>query len=367
MSREKDVERDPISESTEQILDPSLVIIDAHHHLYERPGIRYMAEEMLTDARAGHNIRATVFVQARSMYRQDGPESLRCIGETEFAAQVASDCLQAGMSAPRLCAAIVGHADLMLSDDVAPILEAHIQAGQGRFRGVRMPLTSDEDPSLLNPTYPTHALMMEDKAFLRGFAQLSQYNLSFDAWLFFHQLPQFVALSRRFPHTPMVLNHCGGVLGIGRYRHTPKEVREVWLNGILELAKCENVVVKLGGLGLPLSGIGDRFNGTRPSSEELANAWRPWFEPCIESFGPSRCMFESNFPADKTGHDYVVGWNAMKQIVKGASTADKNELFWRCASRFYRISNFTHEPVVDSKAAFNEAQGSGSVDFYQIK
>jgi len=321
----------------EPVLDPAQAIIDAHHHLYDRPGVRYLMREMLDDARAGHDIRATVFVQARSMYRNSGPEPLRAVGETEFAAAVADTCARAVPRQALLCAAIVGHADLTLGDAVGAVLEAHIEAGAGRFKGIRMPLAWDRDASLLNPAYPTHAATMEDDAFLRGFARLGEFGLSFDAWLFFHQIPQFISLARRFPDTPMVLNHCGGVLGVGRYRDIPGEVRRQWQDAIWDLAACQNVMVKLGGLGLPLTGIGQATGARRPGSAELAAAWKPWIEPCIEAFGPSRCMFESNFPADKASYDYVAGWNAMKRIVRSASQADKDALFWKTAARFYRI------------------------------
>lgn len=323
--------------SSEPVLDAAQIIIDAHHHLYDRPGNRYLYQEMLEDSLRGHDVRATVFVQARHAYLTTGPEHLRAAGETEYAAQTAAACDSGCSGLPRICEAIVAHADLTLGDSVCSVLEAHIQAGSGRFKGIRMPLTWDQDASLLNPAYPTSSSLMQDKRFLQGFARLKNYGLSFDAWLFFHQIEQLVNLARKFSDTPIVLNHCGGILGTGKYRDRHSDVRNAWLSAIKKLSICENVMVKLGGLGMPLSGLGFDASPRSPDSVELANAWSPWFEPLIEIFGPSRCMFESNFPADKISYDYVTCWNAMKRITKEASQEEKDALFWKSAADFYKI------------------------------
>lgn len=323
----------------EAILDPGQIIIDAHHHLYDRPGVRYLRDDFLGDLAAGHDVRATVFVQARSMYRTSGPRELKPVGETEFACDTALACADAEHGMPKVCAGIVSYADLTLGDSVGKVLEAHRCAGQERFKGIRMPLAWDNDASLLNPAYPTYATLMEDETFRRGFSLLSRFDLSFDAWLFFHQIPRLTALARSFKDTPIVLNHCGGVLGTGQYRDRHSDVRAFWLAALRELAQCENVMVKLGGLGMPLSGLGWHQSGSVPTSTELAEAWRPWMEPCIEIFGTSRCMFESNFPADRVSCDYATGWNAMKRIAHAASCDEKNDLFWHTAARFYRLEN----------------------------
>jgi L-fuconolactonase len=327
----------------EEPLDPGQLIVDAHHHLYERPGVRYLLDEMLQDIRSGHDVRATVYVQARSMLRTNGPDTMKPIGETEFASDVAARCAKASNGALQVCAAIVGFADLQPGEAVVPVLEAHIAAGGGaaasggRFRGVRHIAAWDADPGLLNPAYPTTEHMLDAAEFRAGFAQLSRFNLSFDAWLFFHQISRLTALARAFPQTPIVLNHCGGVLGSGAYVGRRVEMFRTWSTAIRELATCPNVMVKLGGLGMRLSGFGFDAQERAPSSIQLADAWRPWIESCIEAFSPQRCMFESNFPADKCSYGYGVGWNAMKRIAAGSSTEDKDNLFWRSAARFYRL------------------------------
>jgi len=337
------IRADWLATQQEEPLDPGQLIVDAHHHLYDRPGSRYLLDDMLADLGSGHEVRATVFVQARAMLRAGGPEAMKPIGETEFANGVAAMCASGSYGDLRACAAIIGFADLRRGDGVRPVLEAHIAAAGGsaaaggRFRGIRHIAAWDPDPSLLNPAYPTSEDMLATPEFRTGFAHLAALSLSFDAWLFFPQIPRLTALARAFPDTPIVLNHCGGVVRIGRYADWPNERYAQWSDALRELATCPNVMVKLGGLGMRLSGFGFEARDRAPSSAELADAWRPWIEGCIEAFGPERCMFESNFPADKVSYGYGVGWNAMKRIVAGASAGDKDDLFWRSASRFYRL------------------------------
>ena len=319
----------------EAVLDPDQPIVDAHHHLYIRPGIRYLPEEFLSDLQDGHNIRATVFVQARGFYREQGPEIYQPIGETEFAASVAAKCED--VDGPKLCATIVGYADLLQGEAVRPVLEAHMAAGNGHFRGIRHILAWDADPQFLNSAYPTSEDMMASAAFTRGFAQLAPLGLSFDAWLLFPQIPRLVSLARGFPDTQIVLNHCGGVLGIGRYTESRQATFELWRRYMAELAGCPNISLKLGGLGMTLSGFGFNQCLHEPSSEELANAWRPWIHTCLELFGPKRCMFESNFPADKSSYCYLHGWNAMKILARGLSPSERHAAFYGSAAEFYRL------------------------------
>ena len=328
---------DPSARQDEAALDPQQCIVDAHHHLYDRPGTRYLLDDLLRDLRCGHDVRATVFVQARSMFRSAGPEALKPVGETEFAQSVFARC--AGSDAPgvQVCAAIVGQADLMLGENVRPVLEAHLAAGGGQFRGIRHVAAWDRDAKLLNPAYPTSEDMLASDAFRAGFAQLAALGLSFDAWLLCPQLPRLTALARAFPEVPIVLNHCGGIVGVGRYALRRDEVYAQWRQDLLELARCPNVMVKLGGLGMPLSGFGFDLQPTGVCSMALAAAWRPWILHCIEAFGADRCMFESNFPADRASYGYSTGWNAFKRIAANASPDEKSSLFWRSAARFYRL------------------------------
>jgi L-fuconolactonase len=327
---------------TEEPFAPGLPVVDAHHHLYDRPGAKYLFEDMLADLRCGHDVRATVFVQCRGMVRAEGPEAMKPVGETEFANGVAAMSASGLYGDLRMCAGIVGAADLRLGDAVRPVLEAHIVAGGGRggrFRGVRDTAAWDPDPSMVNPAYKTTEDMLAAPAFRAGFAHLAPLGLSFDAWLLFHQIPRLTDLARAFPDTPIVLNHCGGILGIGGYAERRTEVFEQWRRNLSELAACPNVMVKLGGLGMKIYGFRFEELERAPSSEQLAAAWRPWVETCAETFGASRCMFESNFNVDKGSYSYGIGLNAMKRLFAGASLQEQADVFWRSATRFYRLGN----------------------------
>lgn len=321
----------------EEILDPRQRIVDPHHHLWDRPGWRYLLDDMLADIRTGHDVRATVLVQARAFHRADGPEELRPVGETQFAAGVAAMCESGAYGDVRVCAGIVGNADLRRGAAVGAVLDAHLAAGNGRFRGIRHIAAWDPDPAMMNPAYQPAEDMLDSPGFRAGVAELGRRGLSFDAWIYFHQIPRLTALARTFPEVAMVLDHCGGILGIGRYAGRRDEVFAAWSAHMRELATCANVMVKCGGLGMRLPGFGLEEGEIAPSSEMLAEAWRPWIERCIELFGSSRCMFESNFPVDKGGYGYAVGWNAFKRLAAGASAEEKADLFWRSATRFYRL------------------------------
>jgi len=333
------VRDDWLATTHEDILDPGQRIIDPHHHLWDRGGWRYLLDDMLADINSGHDVRATVLVQSsRSMSRADGPMEMRGVGETEFAAGVAAMC-ESGLYGPaRVCAGIVSQADLRLGAAVRPVLEAHARAGGGRFRGIRHIACWDGDASLLNPAYSPPRGLLEMPEFQAGFRVLGEMGLSFDAWLFFHQLPELTRLARAFPEVPVVLNHCGGILGIGAYGGRRDEVFAQWRANMAALAACPQVMVKLGGLGMHLPGFGLDRGAQAPSSTALAAAWGPWIGEIITLFGADRCMFESNFPVDRAGFSYAVGWNAFKRLAAGASAGEREDLFWRSAQRFYRLA-----------------------------
>lgn len=323
--------------------DPMLPVIDSHHHLYDRPGSRYLLEDLLRDIYDGHNVRGTVLVQARSMLRAGAPTHLQPLGETEFANGMAAMSASGIYGDARVCAGIVGFADLTLGDAIRPVLERHIslaggsaEAG-GRFRGVRQSLTWDADASLTNPLYPTSEYMMDEPAFRCGFAHLASLGLSFEAWVFFHQLPRLAALARAFPQTQIVLNHCGGILGIAAYAGHRAEVFACWKQGLEQVAACPNVMVKLSGLGMRLGGFSFADSERAPSSEVLAEAWRPWIDTCINTFGPDRCMYGSNFPVDKGSYGYGIGLNALKRLTADYRPEERANIFWRSAKTFYRL------------------------------
>jgi predicted TIM-barrel fold metal-dependent hydrolase len=318
----------------EEILEPDLRIVDAHHHFYDRPGWRYLNADYTEDAASGHRVVASVYMQALTRYRADGPDALKPVGETEFVVATtpppASDGIQVALG-------IVGHADLRLGAAVRAVLEAQIEAGQSRFRGVRHLTTWDADPSLVNPLTAAPRGLLLDKTYRQGVAQLCELGLSYDAWLLSPQLPELLDLARAFPDLPIIVNHCGGIVRIGAHAQRREEVFGDWTRSMHELARLPNVFVKLGGLGMRINGFDFETLPTPPTSVELARRWTPWMQTCIEAFGAERCMFESNFPVDKGSYGYATGWNAFKRLAGGASTHEKQALFEGTARRVYRL------------------------------
>lgn len=331
------VRDDWLARIREEILEPDLPIVDPHHHIWDRPGWRYMIDELAADLGSGHNIAATVFVQCRSMHRTDGPEAMKPVGETEFVNGVAAIGASGLYGKQRMCAGIVGHADLTLGAAVREVLEAHIAAGGGRFRGIRHISSWDADAGLMNPGYPVPEKLLSQSDFRAGFAELGKLDLSFDAWLYHPQIPELTDLARAFPETAIILDHCGGPLGIGPYTGRGDEVFAAWKASIIELATCPNVTVKTGGLGMRINGHDFHEHADPPSSDRLAEVWKPYIDTCIEAFGANRCMFESNFPVDKGSYGYPIYWNACKKLASGASADEKTDLFSGVAARVYRI------------------------------
>jgi predicted TIM-barrel fold metal-dependent hydrolase len=311
----------------EEILEPDLLICDPHHHLWNHPGSRFMVDELRADTGSGHGVVRTVFVECLSGYRTDGPEAFRPVGETEFV--VAADPVG-------FIAGIVGFADLRVPE-IKDVLAAHIEAGAGRFRGIRHANAWDPHPDIRpSHTNPPPGLL-SDPAFRSGFAALGRAGLSFDAWLYHPQISELTDLARAHPDVRIVLDHLGGPLGIGPYQGRRDEVLKTWRLAMEDLARCPNVVVKLGGIGMPVFGMTWHRQPDATTSEELAAVWGGEIRWCIDQFGVDRCMFESNFPVDKASCSYAVLWNAFKRIVVDASPSEKAALFHDTATRTYRL------------------------------
>jgi predicted TIM-barrel fold metal-dependent hydrolase len=321
----------------EDVLDPAQPIIDPHHHLWVARPDRYLLEDLVADVSTGHNVLATVFIQCGSAYRQDGPEALRPVGETDFVVAMARATEAGEYGAFRACPGIVGHADCRLADGIDAVLEAHIEAGGGRFKGIRHSGTYDAGIAPTAPPGAPEGLYRDDR-FQLGFARLAKYDLTFEAWLYHPQLGDLVELLRKHPNNRVVLDHFGGPLGVGPYEGRRAEVFAAWAARIRELAQFPNLFIKLGGLAMNVNGFGYHHQPRPPGSGEMATAWRPYVETAIEAFGSARCMFESNFPVDKGMCGYVTLWNAFKRIAAAASADEKADLFHRSAARFYGLA-----------------------------
>ena len=320
----------------EAALEPELAICDPHHHLWDHPGSRYLLDELVSDGSA-HRVLKTVFVECGSMYREAGPESLRPVGETEFVDAVAVESASGRHGAMRACAGIVGHADLLLGAAVDEVLAAHCAASPERFRGIRHSAAwHASDQIRKSHSSPPPHLYREPK-FREGFARLAARGLSFDAWQFHTQLDEVAELARAFPETTIVLDHVGGPLGIGPFEDRHAEVFPLWRDSISQLAACQNLVMKLGGLQMPINGFGWHKRDEPPSSVELADRLAPYYLHCIEEFGSARCMFESNFPVDKASCSYTVLWNFFKRLTQDFAPAERAALFHGTAVRVYRL------------------------------
>jgi len=336
--------------TTEETLEPDLQICDPHHHLWDtgyEPGVafraeqvanRYLLDEILADTSSGHNVVSTVFIECASMYKAEGPDALRPVGETEFVNGIAAMSASGQYGKTRIAAGIVGFADLNLGAAVGEVLDAHIAAGCGRFRGIRHAGGYDENPGVRNSHTNPFPGMFADATYREGFAELEPRQMSFEGWCYHKQIPELTDLARAFPDTTIILNHFGGPLGIGPYEGKREDYFAQWRNDIVALAECENVVAKLGGINMKVNGFSWHKNDKPPTSEELSVATRNYYEHCIETFGANRCLFESNFPVDKITCSYNVLWNTFKRITSGYSADEKASLFHDTAARVYRIN-----------------------------
>ena len=270
------------------------------------------------------------------MYRMDGADEQRSLGETEFVRGQAAMSASGEFGTARACDVMFGNVDLTLGGAAEAILGQHIEASGGRFRGVRLSSGWHADDKIANIAAQPHLLL--DPRVNEAVAVVSRLGLSLDCWLYHPQLDEVAQLADAYPELTIILNHVGTPILGGPYRGKTDEVFKEWKASIVGLSKRHNVFVKLGALPIRMPSYdGDR--SLPPGSEEVADAWRPWMETCIEAFGPARSMYESNFPVQKRWCNYQVCWNAFKRISAGASANDKTDLFAGAAARAYRIEN----------------------------
>ncbi|MGE0827866.1 MAG: amidohydrolase [Hyphomonadaceae bacterium] len=314
----------------EPALLPALEIIDPHFHLMGPPRTPYLAADYAADLGDGHNVIGSVFLDCLQGYRTEGPEAFRPVGETEYAARVAAEH-------PKIATGIVSHVDLAIGAQARDVLEAHIEAGQGRFRGIRYASAHDPRDAVRSSMRARHARMLGEKAVREGIATLAPLDLSLDLWLYHPQLQDAADIASAYPDTRFILDHVGGPIGVGAYESERQAVFAQWRAGIREAARRPNLYVKLGGLGMAMCGFGFHTRAAPPSSEALAEAWRPYIETCIEAFGPRRAMFESNFPVDRLSCRYRTLWNAFKRIAQDASADEQADLFAGAAKRAYKL------------------------------
>jgi predicted TIM-barrel fold metal-dependent hydrolase len=319
----------------EEVIEPDLEICDPHHHLMDHPGYIYYRDDFLADTTGGHRVTSSIFIEASSFYRKDGPEHLRSVGEVAYI----RDVQQQTRNGPTAIAkGIVSYVDLTEGALAAEALDAQMEASGGTLKGVRHDASWTDSPVLHTRYAKTPPNLYASPEFRAGVAELTKRGLSLDAWQYFNQLPGLIDLVRAMPDTRVMLDHVGGLVRIGPYEGKDDEVFATWRGYIRELAQFPNVWVKLGGLGMHISGFPFDQRPTPSSSEEIAAAWKPFIETCIEAFGSARAMFESNFPVDRPSCSYRTLWNALKRIAAGASDEEKALLFRESANRFYKLA-----------------------------
>ncbi len=298
----------------------------------------YLLEEYLSDAAAGHNIVASVYVETQAFVRPDGPELLRPLGEIEFANGMAAMAASGAYGQCRACASIVGHADLRQGSAIGELLDWAIRIAPSRFRGIRQVTNEhpDEAPYRYFKQRPPRGIM-ESPNFVVGLQELEKRGLSFDASVFHQQLPQLAKLADAAPNLHIVINHMGLAVALDMAEDGRAAVFQEWRRLLWEIAARPNVLCKIGGLGLPYWGFGLEERDDAIGFEELAALWRPYVLAAIDAFGPDRCMMESNFSADARSCGFVPLWNALKWSVRDMSAADKVALFSGTAKRIYRI------------------------------
>jgi predicted TIM-barrel fold metal-dependent hydrolase len=329
--------------TTEATLEPELPICDPHHHFWDLrpqriPHQRYLLHELAADVNSGHNIKSTVFIECRSMYRADGPEEMKPVGEVEFVQGLAAASANGLYGPTRAAAAIIGHANLNLGAGVKPVLEALQAASPNRFRGIRHSVTWDPHPEIENTAAHNRQGQLAGENFRAGARVLADLGLTLEGWLYHPQLPELADFARAVPNLTIILNHIGGPLRVGSYANRDDEVLASWRAGIAAAAACPNVVCKLGGIGMTRTGFDWHLRDQPIGSEELAQSMAPYIDYCIEQFGPSRCMLESNFPVDKVSYSYHVLYNAFKRLSRGYSASERAALFHDTAARVYRIN-----------------------------
>jgi len=343
----QDIDEAWLAQVEEPALDPEAPVVDPHHHLWSRPFL-YQAAELLADLTDGHRVVATVYTEAGRGYRTEGPAHLRPVGETELITATAEASDRAG-NAPRICAGITGAGDLTAGEGkVEELLEAHVAAGKGRFSGVRANifLTFDSAAATMVPLAGWEAAV-DRPDFQAGVGVLGRKGLALDLVAVHHHLPHVARLAGRFPGTTMVVNHLAPFADFAG-NTAEAELMAAWRRGIEALAPHANVHMKLGGLANPFMGHSlPAFRALRerpkpPTSEQLAELYRPMVSHAIEALGPARCMFESNFPVDRRCLSYRVLWNAFKRLARPYSDDERHALLMGTAVRAYKLKGVAH-------------------------
>ena len=324
-----------LAQVEEEVINPDQRIIDPHHHFFV-PGGAFPAYDLndLWEDTDTHGVQKTVFMQCWEGYRDQGPEHMQCVGETEWVDSIANKA-KSDLSRAQI-GAIIGTAELRLGAPVREVLEAHLAASP-LFRGIRLAAAWDADENIMDMPGVENAALYDDDNFRAGFAVLDDMGLVFDAYNYHHQIPSLTKLAKDFPNVTIVLDHLGTPLGVSNYAGRMDEIYATWTKDVGDIAQCPNVVMKLGGLAMPWNGFGYDDDVRPPTSDEVVAQQAKYYHFAIQQFGADRCMFESNFPVDKCALSYTVLWNAFKKMAADYSPAEQDGMFYDTAKRVYKI------------------------------
>jgi predicted TIM-barrel fold metal-dependent hydrolase len=343
------------------------VPVDFHEPGAGEAASAYLVPELQADLATTPQVTKTIYMQAFSWYRTDGPEEMRPVGETEHVERMTRE------HRDRIAAGIIGYADLGLGRAVEPVLEAHREAGRGRFVGVRRSVVWDADPSVVvvgpaslrearSARNNAHlsANLMHDGAMLEGLELLGEMGLPYETTIRLPQLADLADLAKACPGTTIVLGHTGGFTYAGRFNDDREATNAEWREGMERLAACSNVHVKLGGMGdsakwewvaagspdgpVRVSGIDEtmEFDAegrllAQVSADMLVHVWSDRIRWCIDTFGSERCMIEGNFPPNRRLASWRSHWDAFDRITAHLSDEDRRNVFSGTTARVFSI------------------------------
>ncbi|NEI72413.1 amidohydrolase family protein [Rhizobium lusitanum] len=323
----------------EEILEPGIEIIDAHHHFYD-PGLhhgihqQFLVPDLLTAANSGHHVVGSVFVECSWRWERD--KGLLWAPLSEVKAAVASDGEARKAGFPGV--ATVAHVDLRQGTAVGEVLDAMKAVAGSLLVGIRHGTVFDDDPAAPKSRTCDRPGLMSDPIWRAGLCEVGRRGLVFDAMVLHPQLGELVDLARSLAaDVRIVVNHFGAPVTFGHYGLEQNEVLKRWRADMVELARCPNVFLKLGGIGNPFMMRGTPAPYGSRSSEWIDRVWGDDIRWLIGMYGPERCMFESNYPVDRMVASYPVLWNGLKRIVTAASAEEKEQLFSRTARRAYGL------------------------------
>lgn len=330
---------------SEAALEPELAVVDAHHHMWRKPPDDYLFPELLDDLDCGHRVLATVYVEGGSlhrpinsggtMYRAQGPDLLKPVGETEYANGVAAMAASGLFGTALACAGIIGFVDLPEGRRVEAALEAHMRFP--RFKGVRHITGWDDDPALRNPVLHLRDGLFRDDGFRDGLALLQSLGLLFETTCFHPQLKDLAEAAMAFPDLTIVVCHLGYPINVGRFAGRPDEAFDDWRSNLAALAACPNIILKAGGLLSPRSALVPTAGPGKLSSAAIEAMLSRHIHTAVDLFGPERIVFESNFPVDGKCVRYGTLWNAYKLLTRRYSSDERAAMLSGNARRVYSL------------------------------